>query len=53
MMVQLLVNDTTGKTAMITGNTGPEVDFGQRVKNAVNALMEVCPSEHFMAGLRN
>jgi len=53
MMLQLLVNDTTGKTDLMTGNTGPPLNFGKRVKDAVKALMDVCPEEHFMAGLMN
>lgn len=51
-MLKLLVNDTRGITAMMTGNTGPPVDFGQKVKDAVKALDEACPEEHFVAGLR-
>jgi hypothetical protein len=53
MMLQLLVNDTTGKTDLMTGNTGAPLDFGKRVKDAVQALMDVCPKEDFLAGLRN
>ena len=52
-MPELLVNDTTGKMAMITGNTCPAVDFGRKVKGVVKALMEVCPDEYFMAGVTN
>jgi hypothetical protein len=51
MMLDMLVNDTTGRTAMMTGNTGPAVDFGQNVKDAVKALVDVCPPEHVMAGM--
>ena len=51
MMVDMMVNDTTGRTAMMTGNRGPPVDFGQKVKDAVKALREACPEEHFMAGM--
>jgi hypothetical protein len=50
MMVDMMVNDTSGRTAMMTGNRGPPVDFGQKVKDAVKALREACPEEHFMAG---
>ncbi len=51
MMLDMMVNDTSGRTAMITGNTGPAVNFGPRVKDAVKALRDACPDEHFMAGL--
>lgn len=51
MMLDMMVNDTSGRTAMITGNTGPAVNFGRRVKDAVKALRDACPDEHFMAGL--
>jgi hypothetical protein len=44
-----MVNDTTGKAAMITGSSGPPLDFGKRVKDAVNALQEACPEDHVMA----
>jgi hypothetical protein len=40
-MIDLLVNDTTGKTAMLTGNFGPPVDFGVRCKDAVANLERV------------
>jgi hypothetical protein len=50
-MVDMMVNDTTGKTAMITGNSGPPLDFGKRVKDAVKALQEACPEDHVMAGM--
>jgi hypothetical protein len=50
MMVDMMVNDTTGRTAMMTGSRGPPVDFGQKVKDAVKALRGACPEEHFMAG---
>jgi hypothetical protein len=32
---------------MTTGNTGPAVDFGPKVKDAVKALMEVCPEAFY------
>jgi len=40
-MAELLVNDTTGKTAMLTMNPGPQVDFGVRCKDAVANLVRV------------
>ena len=49
-MVDMMANDTSGRTAMMTGNRGPPLDFGQKVKDAVKALREACPEEHFMAG---
>ncbi|TVY18708.1 hypothetical protein LARI1_G003850 [Lachnellula arida] len=51
MMLDLLVNDTSGKTAMLTGNTGPPLDFGQKVKDAVKALEAACPDDAVMAGM--
>jgi len=51
MMLDLLVNDTSGKTAMMTGNAGPPIDFGQKVKDAVKALENACPEDAIMAGM--
>jgi hypothetical protein len=48
-MIDMMVNDTSGKTAMITG--GPRIDFGKRIKDAVKALQDACPEEHVMAGM--
>jgi hypothetical protein len=48
-MVDMMVNDTSGKTAMITG--GPGVDFGKRMKDAGKALQDACPEEHVTAGM--
>jgi hypothetical protein len=50
MMVDMMANDTSGRIAMMTGSRGPPLDFGQKVKDAVKALREACPEEHFMAG---
>lgn len=50
-MIDMMVNDTSGKTAMITGNSGPPLDFGKRIKDAVKALQEACPEDHIMAGM--
>jgi hypothetical protein len=52
MMVDMLIMDPA-KTAMLTGNRGPPLDYGQKVKDAVAALKEACPDEHFLAGLSN
>ena len=52
MMLKLLVNDTRGITAMMTGNSGTPVDFGKKVKDAVEALDKACPEDHFLQGLR-
>ena len=43
MMLQMLVNNSSGQ--------GPDVDFGDGVKNAVKALQDACPTEHVMAGM--
>ncbi|KIN03834.1 hypothetical protein OIDMADRAFT_158705 [Oidiodendron maius Zn] len=43
MMLKLLVNDTRGITAMMTGNAGAPIDFGKNVKDAVEALDKACP----------
>jgi len=51
MMLGLLVNDTSGKTSMLTGNAGPPLDFGQKVKDAVKALETACPNDAVMAGM--
>jgi hypothetical protein len=48
-MIDMMVNDTSGKTAMITG--GPRTDFGKRIKDAVKALQDACPEEHVIAGI--
>ena len=50
-MVDMMVNDTSGKAAMITGQAGPPLDFGKRVKDAVVALQGACPEEYVMAGM--
>ena len=49
VMVNMMVNDTTGKAAMITG--GPQIDFGKEVRDAVKSLQDICPEEHVMAGI--
>lgn len=43
IMAQMLITDTTGKTAMMTGNVGPPVDFGNVVKEKMRALMAEAP----------
>ncbi|KFX90349.1 hypothetical protein O988_04198 [Pseudogymnoascus sp. VKM F-3808] len=40
MMAQMMVTDTTGKTAMLTGGSGA-VDFGSDAKEKVRALNSV------------
>lgn len=52
MMLQLLVEDKSGKTAMLTGQSGPPLDFGPKVKEAVENQMKTVPSNYFMAGLQ-
>ena len=51
MMIKMLVNDDTGMAAMMTGNMGPKVDYGQKVKDAVAELDKVVPEQHLMAGM--
>jgi hypothetical protein len=51
MMLDMLANDKSGKTATMTGVGGPTVDFGDGVRDAVSALDDVCPDEHVMAGM--
>ncbi|PMD32105.1 hypothetical protein L207DRAFT_183922 [Hyaloscypha variabilis F] len=46
--VNMMVNDTSGKTAMITRR--PRIDFGKRIKDAVKVLQDSCSEEHVMAG---
>lgn len=41
MMAQMMITDTSGKTAMLTGNSGPPVDFGTDAKEKVRALNAV------------
>jgi len=52
-MVEMMVNDTSGRSAMITGQSGPPLDFGKRIKDAVAALQGACPEEYAMAGMMN
>lgn len=51
MMLHMLVEDTTGMTDSMTQNPGARMDFGQGVKDAVNALDSVCPPDAMTAGL--
>ncbi len=51
MMLSMLVNDTTGMAAMLTGAAGT-VDFGQRTRDAVKELEAVVPSKHMIAGMK-
>ncbi|KFY17001.1 hypothetical protein V492_00966 [Pseudogymnoascus sp. VKM F-4246] len=41
MMAQMMITDTTGKTAMLTGSSGPPVDFGADAKEKVRALNSI------------
>ncbi|KFY72022.1 hypothetical protein V499_07791 [Pseudogymnoascus sp. VKM F-103] len=41
MMAQMMVTDTTAKTAMLTGSSGPPVDFGSNAKEKVRSLNSV------------
>jgi hypothetical protein len=51
MMVQMIVNDTSGRMGMLTGSSGPPMDYGESVKQAVADLDKAIPDEHKMAGL--
>lgn len=51
-MLKLLTTDNTGFAAMLTGSSGPPLDFGSKVRDAVTALAEACPPEHAAAGMR-
>ncbi|TAQ83483.1 hypothetical protein B7494_g8190 [Chlorociboria aeruginascens] len=50
IMLNLLVNDTSGMNAMMTDSSGPPIDFGRAIKDAVAELERVVPEEHMMAG---
>ena len=50
-MVDMMVNDTSGKAAMITGQSCAPLDFGKRGKDAVVVLQTACPEEYVMAGM--
>ncbi|PQE15909.1 hypothetical protein CJF31_00008501 [Rutstroemia sp. NJR-2017a BVV2] len=51
MMVQMIVNDTSGRMAIMTGSSGPPMDYGESVKQAVADLDKAIPDEHKMAGM--
>ena len=51
MMLNMIVTDTTGRMAMMMGSSGPSVDYGDDVRQAVKALEAVVPQEHLMAGM--
>ncbi|KAK8909034.1 hypothetical protein QC760_003372 [Botrytis cinerea] len=51
MMLNMIVTDTTGRMAMMMGSSGPSVDYGDNVRQAVKALEAVVPQEHLMAGM--
>lgn len=51
MMLNMIVTDTTGRMAMTMGSSGPSVDYGDNVRQAVKALEAVVPQEHLMAGM--
>jgi hypothetical protein len=38
-MLELLVTDTTGRTGLITGQVGAQVDFGPECKEKVKGLV--------------
>ncbi|KAM0162929.1 hypothetical protein ACHAQE_003504 [Botrytis cinerea] len=51
MMLNMIITDTTGRMAMMMGSSGPSVDYGDNVRQAVKALEAVVPQEHLMAGM--
>lgn len=53
MMLNLIVNDTAGRMGMMTGNSGPPVDYGNNIKQAVKDLEAAILKEHFTTGLMN
>lgn len=48
-MLDMMVNEASRRTT--ASITESQVDFGERIRDAVKALMDVCPDEHLMAGL--
>ncbi|KFZ17706.1 hypothetical protein V502_04439 [Pseudogymnoascus sp. VKM F-4520 (FW-2644)] len=40
-MAQMMITDTTGKTAMMTGSSAPPVDFGNDAKEKARSLNSV------------
>ncbi|KAJ8066468.1 hypothetical protein OCU04_005528 [Sclerotinia nivalis] len=53
MMLKMIVNDTSGRMAVMTGSSGPPIDYGDNVKQAVKNLEAVVPKEHLLAGMMN
>lgn len=53
MMLKMIVTDTTGRMATMTGNSGPPIDYGDNVKQVVDNLEAVVPKDHLMAGMMN
>ncbi|TEY71236.1 hypothetical protein BOTCAL_0098g00250 [Botryotinia calthae] len=51
MMLNVIVTDTTGRMAMMMESSGPSVDYGDDVRQAVKGLEAVVPQEHLMAGM--
>ncbi|ESZ93658.1 hypothetical protein SBOR_5963 [Sclerotinia borealis F-4128] len=54
MMLKMFANDTTGRMSSLTGyesNDGFPIDYGDKVKQAVESLEAVVPKQHMMAGL--
>ncbi|KAH8804617.1 hypothetical protein F5884DRAFT_419375 [Xylogone sp. PMI_703] len=50
MMIQTLVDDKSGKGARMTGQAGNPVNFGPKIKEAVDNLSKVIPGDILMAG---
>ncbi|KAF4625888.1 hypothetical protein G7Y89_g12281 [Cudoniella acicularis] len=49
IMVEMMVDDTSMVGRM--GTLGPIVDYGQKDKDAVKALNNVCPEDHVVVGM--
>lgn len=43
MMALMMITDTTGKTALMTGSSGPPVDFGEAIKEKARTLTTAEP----------
>ncbi|KAI9648678.1 hypothetical protein NHQ30_003316 [Ciborinia camelliae] len=45
LMLKMIVTDTTGRMTRMTGNSGPPIDYGDNVKQAVEGLDAVVPKD--------
>jgi hypothetical protein len=51
MMTKILINDTSGKSAMLTGSSGTPIDFGSRCREMVEHLLRATPPQNMLAGM--